>query len=280
MAQQPDFDSIKQTNVYGIEYWSARDLAPLLGYTQWRRFDEAIRRAMVACEKMENSTDDHFAGAGKPIPGGKGAIQNVKDYHLSRLACYLIAMNGDPRKTEIATAQIYFAIATRAHEIHQLRQEQEKRLEMRLKVSESYKALGEAAALSGVNSEFFGVFIDAGYLGLHRHTAQELKELKGVPPGEDYLDNITRQELSAIDFKNTQTEGKLLDENIQGKEAAAQTHYFVGDQVRKAIEVIHRPFPENLPSAPSIRKMVEERRRKAAKKVLDTTKQNQRTEYS
>jgi hypothetical protein len=115
---------------------------------------------------------------------------------------------------------------------------------------------------------------DAGYLGLHRHTVEELKQRKGVPEGEDYLDNITREELSAIDFKNTQTEGKLLAENIQGNEEAAQTHYFVGDQVRKAIEAIHRPFPEDLPSAPSIRKMVEERRRKIAKEKLKAAEQD------
>lgn len=95
-----------------------------------------------------------------------------------------------------------------------------------------------------------------------------------MPEGEDYLDNITRVELSAIDFKNTQTEEKLLAEQIQGNEEAAQTHYFVGDQVRKAIEAIHRPFPEDLPSAPSIRKMVEERRRKTTKKKLKATEQD------
>jgi len=102
-------------------------------------------------------------------------------------------------------------------------------------------------------------------------------QIKDIPEGEDYLDNITRAELSAIDFKNTQTEEKLLRENIYGNEEAAQTHYFVGDQVRKAIEAIHAPMPEDLPSAPSIRKMVEEHRRKTTKRKLkaaDQAKQN------
>jgi DNA-damage-inducible protein D len=264
----PDFDSIKQVNVYGEEYWSARDLASKLGYTQWRRFDEAIQRAMIACEQSGNIVANHFADAGKMVSVGSGAQRNVKDYNLSRFACYLIAQNGDPRKPEIAAAQVYFAVSTRAHEIHQLRKEQEERLAARLKVSDSYKALAEAAAQSGVQSEFFGIFIDAGYLGLHRHTVEELKTLKGVPDGEDYLDNITRAELSAIDFKNTQTEDKLIRDQVVGQEEAAQTHYFVGDQVRKAIEAIHAPLPEDLPSAPSIRKMVEERRRAAKKRKL------------
>ncbi len=104
----------------------------------------------------------------------------------------------------------------------------QERLYTRLKVSDSYKALGIAATPSGVDSQFFGIFIDAGYLGLHRHTVEELKRLKEIPKEEDYLDNITRQELSAIDFKNTQTESKLLAEQIYGKDEAAQTHYFVG----------------------------------------------------
>jgi DNA-damage-inducible protein D len=276
MANQkkPDFDSIKQTNVYGTQYWSARDLMPLLGYgNNWRNFETALNKAIMACEESGQRKENHFDASIKMVPIGSGAERELSDYRLSRLACYLVAMNGNPRKTEIAAAQNYFAVSTRANEIHQLRKEQEERLSTRLKVSESYKALGSAAAASGVDSEFFGIFIDAGYLGLHRHTVEELKELKGVPAREDYLDNITREELSAIDFKNTQTEGKLLAESIQGNEQAAQTHYFVGDQVRKAIEAIHRPFPEDLPSAPSIRKMVEERRRQTAKKKLKATMQ-------
>jgi len=124
-----------------------------------------------------------------------GGVREVKDFCLSRFACYLVAQNGDPRKPEIATAQAYFAISTRAYEMHQLREEQEKRIEARLKVSESYKALAEAAHNAGVQSESFGIFIDAGYVGLHRHTLEELKERKGIPENEDYLDRITREEL-------------------------------------------------------------------------------------
>jgi DNA-damage-inducible protein D len=269
----PDFDSIKQTNVYSVEFWSARDLAPLLGYAKWERFEGAIRRAMIACEKTGNPTEQHFPGAGKTSPMPHGGVKEVKDYALSRFACYLIAQNGDPRKKQIAAAQAYFAMSTRANEIHQIREDQEKRLTMRLKVSESFRQLDKTAQGAGVNSEMFGIFIDAGYLGLHRHTLQELKERKGIPQGEDYLDNITREELSAIDFKNVLTERKLQDDQVTGLDDASNAHYFVGDQIRQTIERIRQPMPEDMPTGPSIRKLVEERRRAAKKRLIKTQEQ-------
>lgn len=266
MDTSPDFESIKQTNVYGIEFWSARDLAPLLGYIQWRRFEDAIKRAKVSCETNGDSVQNHFADIGKMVSIGSGTEREVNDYALTRYACYLIAQNGDPRKSEIAAAQAYFIISTRAHEMHRLREEQEKRVAMRLKVSESHKQLVEIAYQSGVNSETFGIFVDAGYLGLHHHTVSELKARKGIPDHEDYLDNITREELSAIDFKNVQTEAKLKRDPVDSLDEASQTHYFIGDQVRKAIEAMRAPMPEELPPAASIRKMVEERRRASKKR--------------
>lgn len=267
MNISPEFDSIKQTNMYAEEYWSARDLMPLLGYGQkWQNFSQALEKAITACRGNEIAIENHFTDASKMVSLGSGSQRKLKDYYLSRFACYLIAQNGDPRKPEIAAAQVYFAISTRENELQRLLREQQERLATRLKVSESYKTLGEAASLAGVDSAFFGIFIDAGYLGLHRHTREELMQIKDIPDGEDYLDNITRSELSAIDFKNVQTEEKLLRENIYGNEEAAQAHYFIGDQVRKAIEAMHAPYPEDLPSAPSIRKMVEERQRKVQKR--------------
>ncbi|GCE15325.1 DNA damage-inducible protein D [Tengunoibacter tsumagoiensis] len=267
----PDFDSIKQLNVHGVEYWSARQLAPLLGYQRWEHFDATIQKAIIALQQTGQNAEDHFPASGKMVQLGSSAERELKDYALSRLACYIVAQNGNPRKPEIAAAQLYFALSTRTLEIHQLRKEQEQRLEMRLKVSESYKQLGETAQNAGVQSETFGIFIDAGYLGLHRHTLQELKEKKGIPEKEDYLDRIGAEELSAIDFKNTQTSAKIVRDEVEGLDEASQTHFFVGDQVRKAIEAIQAPMPEDMPSAASIRAMVEERRR-VKKKKLSTKK--------
>ncbi|MEQ1556121.1 MAG: BRO family protein, partial [Gallionella sp.] len=107
------FEALQQINAHQAAFWSARDLQPLLGYAQWRRFEDAIKRAITSCEQSGNNPEHHFAGVGKPIPGGKGAVQVVDDYQLSRFACYLIAQNGDPRKVEIAQAQKYFAVQAR-----------------------------------------------------------------------------------------------------------------------------------------------------------------------
>src|SRR5690242_15418772 len=132
----PQFDSIKHLNPYHVEYWEARELMPLLGYKSWREFEGAIKRAKVSCEATGNVVDDHFVSGYKLIEAGKGAKRKVSDYFLTRLACYLIAMNGNPRLPQIAEAQQYFAISTRKHEMHELHREQQERIQIRLEVAE------------------------------------------------------------------------------------------------------------------------------------------------
>lgn len=133
MGRQPGFEGLKRRNEHGAEYWSARDLQALLGYSQWRRFSDAIKRATESCQASGNNPGYHFADAGKPIPGGKGAIQVVDDFHLSRFACYLIAQNGDPRKPQIAKAQEYFALQTRRQELSDEFAADVERLELRVR---------------------------------------------------------------------------------------------------------------------------------------------------
>jgi len=99
------FEDLRKVTEYGAAYWSVREIQPLLGYSQWRRFEDAVKRAITSCKQSGNEPSYHFAGAGKPIEVGEGAVQLANDYHLSRFACYLIAQNGDPRKPEIANAQ-------------------------------------------------------------------------------------------------------------------------------------------------------------------------------
>lgn len=266
----PNFDSIKHLNPYNVEYWQARELQPLLGYqSSWQNFEKVIEKAKVSCEATGNIVADHFNDAIKPITGGKGAVQHVKDYYLSRLACYLIAMNGDPRKLEIATAQQYFAVSTRAHEIHQLLQEQETRIQIRLQVAEGNKNLSEAAAQSGVRSESFGIFHDSGYLGLYSMDSEDIRLHKGIPDGGEILDYMGQEELAANLFRITQTDGKLRRERIVSEDRAIETHFGVGRTIRNTLRELNAPLPEDLPSAPSIRKQLEDRHR-ARKKQLSS----------
>ena len=194
------------------------------------------------------------------------AKRGIQDYYLSRLACYLIAMNGDSRKSEIAAAQNYFAVATRANEMHQLRQEREARIQIRLEVAEGNKQLSEAAAQAGVGSQMFGVFHDAGYLGQYTLDAENIRIYKGIPQGGEILDYMGREELAANLFRITQTEGRLRREQIVGEDAAIQAHYRVGSEVRDTLKRLGATMPEDLPTAESIRGELE-RQRRARQKI-------------
>ena len=203
----PDFDSIKQVSPYGAEFWSARDLAPLLGYNKWERFEVAIQRAMTACEQVGQIVQDHFPASSKMVQVGSGAKRELKGYSLSRFGCYLVAQNGDPRKPEIAAAQAYFAISTRQNELAQLYADQQERLRLREQVAENNKALASVAYASGVLSKNFGTFQNAGYKGLYGGLdVANIKEHKGIKQREDLLDRAGRAELAANDFRITQAE--------------------------------------------------------------------------
>lgn len=264
--QAPDFESIRKISPYEAEYWSARELAPLLGYTRWENFEVAIKRAKTACEQVGQIVADHFRDATKMIQAGKGAQREVKDYSLSRFACYLIAQNGDPRKEEIAAAQAYFAVSTRRNELHELYEDQQKRLQMRERVSENNRKLAEAAQQAGVLSRSFGEFQNAGYRGLYDGLDVDgIRAQKGLAPNEEVLDRMGREELAANDFRITQTEGKLRNERIIGQSRAIQTHHEVGRKVREAIEEIGGIMPEDLPPEPSIKPLIDEKRRRHKK---------------
>lgn len=233
------FEELKQVNEYGTEYWNARDIQPLLGYDQWRRFEDAIKRAITSCQQSGNNPSHHFAGAGKMVNLGSGSQREVPDYKLSRFACYLIAQNGDPRKSEIANAQKYFAIQTRRQELSDALAADIERLELRKQTSEEFKALSGAARQAGVQNRMFGVFHDAGYKGLYGGLGNEdIKKKKGIPQKEQLMDRMNTTELAANQFRMTQTREKLAKENIKGQEKTINTHYQVGKEVREAINRI------------------------------------------
>ena len=264
------FEELKNINEHGAEYWSARDLQPLLGYSQWRRFEDAVKRAIVSCQQSGNNPDYHFAGAGKMIEIGKGGGRNVDDYHLSRFACYLIAQNGDPRKAEIANAQKYFAVQARKQEMSQALASDRERLEIRKQTSEEFKALSGAAREAGVQDRMFGVFHDAGYKGLYNGLGNEaIKQRKGIPKKDNLMDRMDTTELAANQFRMTQTRDKLARERVNSQQQAISTHEKVGREVRAAIKRIGGIMPENIPPAEHI--TVVEKRIKSAPAVLELT---------
>lgn len=261
------FEDLKKINEYGAEYWSAREIQPLLGYTQWRRFEDAVKRAITSCKSSGNEPSHHFADAGKMIAIGKGGSREVPDYHLSRFACYLIAQNGDPRKPEIANAQKYFAIQTRRQEISDAIAADVERLDLRKQTAEEFKALSGAAREAGVNDKMFGVFHDAGYKGMYGGMGRNaIKKFKKISEKENLMDRMDTTELAANQFRMTQTRDKLAHERIKDQRIAIKTHENVGKEVREAISRIGGTPPEHLSPAEHI-KLVEKRVKNSSPKL-------------
>lgn len=257
------FDQVKRLTTDGTEYWRARDLQAHLGYDTWENFERAISRAMDASNNSGYAADDQFRETTKVIEAGKGAQRSVKDYFLSRYACYLIAMNGESSKPEIAAAQTYFAVQTRRQELQDELTDDEKRLLVRERVRESNTILNSTASRAGVTN--FAFFHDAGYRGMYGMSQGSAKKLKGIKPSEDFLDCVNRLELAANEFRITLTEEKLRNEKVKGQSGAETVHHSIGQKVRKTVQdEVGRP-PEKLPRAPESIKQIESRKRKELK---------------
>ena len=265
------FENIRHTNEYGQEFWYARELQQALEYSQWRRFEETIERAKTACLQSENSIEDHFANVGKMVSIGSGAQREIDDIMLSRYACYLIVMNGDPRKQIIAVGQTYFAVKTRQQELvdnyDQLTEDQ-KRLAIRDEIKRHNKSLAEAAQMAGVETSLdYATFPNYGYMGLYGGLkAQDIKRRKGLKKSQDILDHMGSTELAANLFRATQTDEKLRRENVQGKDAANRTHYEVGAKVRQTIAELGGTMPEDLPTPEKSVKQLAREQEKQLKK--------------
>jgi len=257
------FESIKELDETGNEYWGARKLSKVLEYSEFRHFFPVIERAKEACTNSGHAVSDHFEEYLEEIVHGKGAKQDYDSVKLSRYACYLIVQNADPRKEVVAQGQTYFAVQTRLQEIRQmdeynrLKSEEEKRFFLREEMKRHNIQLSDAAKSAGVIEPLdYAIFQNHGYLGLYGGLdAKGIHKRKGLKKSQSILDHMGSTELAANLFRATQTEEKLKRDEIKGKQKANQTHYEIGKKVRKTIEEIGGTMPENLPVADSIKKL-------------------------
>ena len=263
------FEEIKHIDENGVEFWYARELMPILQYSNWQNFEKIINKAKISCENSNINVLDHFTDINKMVQIGSGAERKQQDYELTRYACYLIAQNGDSRKKVIALAQTYFAVQTRKQEITEIEYsmltEDEKRFYQRNLTRKGNYSLNQTAKKAGVKN--FDKFHNASYKGLYNgETADDIAKRKGLRYREDILDNMGSTELIANLFRISQTEEKLVRDNIQTEKEANKTHYNVGAKVRKTIKELGGTMPEDLPTPNKSLKQLEKENNKSLKK--------------
>lgn len=241
-------EAARRTAQDGSEYWLAREVHAIFGYETWAGFTPVVERAVASMRANSIEQSHHVVQTDKMVEVGSGAMRRTTDYFLSRAACYLIAMNGDPSKVQIAAAQAYFAVATRAKEVEDSLTQDEKRLELREKVTSSFKAVRNVATRAGVTNQRQAVFHDARYLGLYGMTAQEVKSRKGVPQKEVLFDRMGALELSANEFQMNLAAETISSEKIKGEAAAIRKNKEVAARVRNTMREAGSRLPEDLPA--------------------------------
>jgi DNA-damage-inducible protein D len=265
-------EALKHVTATKKEFWLAREIYPALGYT-WEGFEGVIKRAMDSCSGVGILPENHFRHTSTMVVVGSNAKRNVVNYFLSRAACYLIAINGDPSKPEVAAAQAYFAVQTRRMEIRdeqeQALSEDQRRLELRGRVKTSFKRVSAAAKEAGVRNRMQPVFHDARYRGLYGAPLRAVRQKKGLPEAENLLDRAGPLELSANDFQMNLAAEVITREGVRGEQRAIDINETVGARVRKVIEESGSPLPEDLPVEPPIKEI--ETRVKAGNKFPKPT---------
>lgn len=258
------FEDASQVDDGGVEYWHARELQKLLGYTDYRNFLSIVSKAMDACGNSGQLVENHFVDVNEMVEIGSNAERQISDIRLTRYAAYLIAQNGDSRKKQVAFAQTYFAIQTRKQEVleQDLQQaqplnEEHKRLLLRDEIKTHNKNLASAAKGAGVQTPIdFAIFQNFGYRGLYGGLDKTgIQKRKGLRSKENPLDHMGSTELAANLFRATQAEEKLRREKTTGKLRANNVHYDVGKRVRQTIRELGGTMPENLPTAENIEKV-------------------------
>jgi DNA-damage-inducible protein D len=256
----------------GIECWSARDLQELLGYSKWENFEKVIQKAKDACENSGEKTDDHFPDIRKTIPMPKGAEKVIDDILLTRYACYLVAQNGDTRKTEIAFAQTYFAVQTRRTEIIEQRLLEYERVKAREKLSQTERQLSGILYERSVDEKGFAIIRSKGDQALFRLSTHQLKFKMGIPENRPVADFLPTISIKAKDLAAEMTSLNVQNKDLKGVNPIEKEHVDNNQAVRRML--IQRGIqPENLPPAEDVKK-IQRKLEGEDKKLLREIKKN------
>jgi DNA-damage-inducible protein D len=257
--EEISFEDFRQDN--GAAYWWASDLMKMLGYSDMKSFRKVLDRSTKTCITLGIDHYENFRAETRVIDD-----EQVEDLKLSRFACYLAVMNGDPKKEAVAAAQVYFVEQTRRFEVYIQNSHELDRVLIRDEIKEGNKALASAAKQAGVVD--YARFTNAGYLGMYNMHNYQLAKYRGVE-AKELFEHMGRTELAANLFRITQTEEKIKNQNIKGQHQLEKTHHEVGSQVRKLMEQNTGKMPEQLPKERRIPELQKELKKGYKKMQLE-----------